>query len=291
MMIFRCVRYWVMLLCVVTVLASCGSKKKAVTKQPHKENIDRRQRNYLERTKPKEENTKKEPKTEIPKTVVKKPAPNATYEEVVAIYIENYAAIVKDEMREYGIPASIKMAQGILESGAGRGDLAKRSNNHFGIKCHTAWTGDRVYHDDDELQECFRKYNDPKYSFRDHSLFLTSRSRYNDLFKLKKDDYKRWARGLKKAGYATDPKYPDKLIGIIERYQLYTLDEEVLGKRSNTNTTQEEEQPVSVYTVQKGDTLYSISRRFNLSVETLKQYNGLLSNTIEIGQKLYVAPN
>ena len=291
MMIFRCARYWVMLLCVVTVLASCGSKKKAVTKQPHKENIDRRQRNYLERTEPKEENTKKEPKTEIPKTVVKEPVPNATYEEVVAVYIENYAAIVKDEMREYGIPASIKMAQGILESGAGRGDLAKRSNNHFGIKCHTAWTGDRVYHDDDELQECFRKYNDPKYSFRDHSLFLTSRSRYNDLFKLKKDDYKRWARGLKKAGYATDPKYPDKLIGIIERYQLYTLDEEVLGKRSNPSTNQEEEQPVNVYTVEKGDSLYSISRRFNLSVETLKQYNGLLSNTIEIGQKLYVAPN
>lgn len=286
MMTLRCARYIVMVLCVFMVLTSCGSKKKTVTKQPDKENIDRRQRNYLERTKPKEKNTESEPT----KTVVKEPEPEASYEDVVAIYIENYSEIVKDEMRQYGIPASIKMAQGILESGAGRGDLAKRSNNHFGIKCHTVWTGDRVYHDDDELQECFRKYNDPKYSFRDHSLFLTSRSRYNDLFQLKKDDYRRWARGLKKAGYATDPKYPDKLIGIIERYQLYKLDEEVLGKRKGS-ATQEEEQPVNVYTVQKGDTLYSISRRFNLSVETLKQYNGLLSNEIQVGQQLYVTPN
>lgn len=289
-MILRCARYTVMALCVFMVLTSCGSKKKTVTKQPDKENIDRRQRNYLERTKPKEKSTDKPVETELPKTVIKDPVPGASYEDVVAVYIENYSEIVKDEMRQYGIPASIKMAQGILESGAGRGELAKRSNNHFGIKCHTAWTGDSVLHDDDELQECFRKYNDPKYSFRDHSLFLTSRSRYNDLFQLKKDDYRRWARGLKKAGYATDPKYPDKLIGIIERYQLYKLDEEVLGKRKEPGT-QDDEPSVGVYTVQKGDTLYSISRRFNVPVETLKKYNGLLSNDIQVGQQLYVTPN
>ena len=119
---------------------------------------------------------------------------------------------------QYGIPASITLAQGILESGAGRSALSKKSNNHFGIKCHKGWTGQRVFHDDDELQECFRKYKDPKYSFRDHSLFLTQRSRYEGLFAYKKNDYKSWAKGLRKAGYATDPKYPQKLINIIETY-------------------------------------------------------------------------
>ena len=125
-------------------------------------------------------------------TTIKKAPANASYAEVVAVYIDNYDEIAMEEMLQYGIPASITLAQGILESGAGRGDLSKRANNHFGIKCHRDWTGERVYHDDDELQECFRKYKDPKYSFRDHSLFLTQRSRYQDLFKLRKDDYKGW---------------------------------------------------------------------------------------------------
>lgn len=269
------------------MLASCGSGRKAAKRNaPVKETVDRRQSNHLE--------TKKENRTkvdsELPKTVVKEAPKGATYAEVVAVYIDNFKEIAKQEMRDYGIPASIKMAQGILESGAGRGDLTSRSNNHFGIKCHTVWTGDRVYHDDDELQECFRKYNDPKYSFRDHSLFLTSRARYNDLFKLKKDDYKAWARGLKNAGYATDPKYPDKLISIIERYELYRLDEEVLGKASSSKSNNSGSKTINTYTVKKGDTLYSIGRRYNISVETLKQYNGLLSNDIQIGQKLYLSP-
>lgn len=108
--------------------------------------------------------------TETTETKYEKPEETMTYAETVALYIKNYSEIAKEEMRLYGIPASIKMAQGILESGAGKGELSLRSNNHFGIKCHN-WTGDVVYHDDDELQECFRKYNDPKYSFRDHSLF------------------------------------------------------------------------------------------------------------------------
>ncbi|WP_339611973.1 glucosaminidase domain-containing protein, partial [uncultured Planktosalinus sp.] len=202
--------------------------------------------------------------------------------------VDNYRDIAKTEMLLYGIPASIKIAQGILESGAGRGDLSRRSNNHFGIKCHTGWTGESVRHDDDELQECFRKYNDPKYSFRDHSLFLTGRSRYADLFKLKKDDYKGWAKGLRKAGYATDPKYPDKLISIIERYELYKIDQEVLGNEANIANP--DTSKVNIYTVRKGDTLYSIGRRFNIPVETLKQYNGLLTNDISIGQVLYLHP-
>jgi flagellum-specific peptidoglycan hydrolase FlgJ len=189
-------------------------------------------------------------------------------------------------MVQYGIPASITLAQGILESGAGRSALSKKSNNHFGIKCHKGWTGQRVFHDDDELQECFRKYKDPKYSFRDHSLFLTQRSRYEGLFTYKKNDYKSWAKGLRKAGYATDPKYPQKLINIIETYQLYSYDVEVLGKKNKRK--KEKSSKVKIYSVLKGDTLYSISLKFDITVDALKRYNGLVSNTISIGQELYV---
>jgi flagellum-specific peptidoglycan hydrolase FlgJ len=207
-----------------------------------------------------------------------------SYAEVVANYIENYQGIAKDEMKQYGIPASITLAQGILESGAGRGELSKKANNHFGIKCHKGWTGDSVYHDDDRDQECFRKYKDPETSFRDHSLFLTQRSRYSELFDLKKDDYKAWANGLRKAGYATDPKYPQKLIGIIERYNLSEFDEDVLGKNSKKKKTTN----IATHSVKKGDTLYSISRKYNIEVEKLKEYNGLRSNDISIGQELYL---
>jgi flagellum-specific peptidoglycan hydrolase FlgJ len=221
-----------------------------------------------------------------PKTTFKKPPANAPYAEVVSTYIDNYSQIAREEMLQYGIPASITLAQGILESGAGRGELTRKANNHFGIKCHSGWTGDRVYHDDDERGECFRKYKDPKYSFRDHSLFLTQRSRYEDLFKLKKDDYKGWARGLKKAGYATDPRYPQKLIDIVERYRLYEYDEMVLGNKANP--VKPDETKISTYTVVKGDTLYSIARRFNLTLDTLKEYNGLDSNNISVGQVLYL---
>jgi hypothetical protein len=143
-----------------------------------------------------------------------------------------------------------------------------------------------VYHDDDERQECFRKYKNPKYSFRDHSLFLSQRSRYAKLFTLQKDDYKGWAKGLKKAGYATDPKYPDKLISIINRYNLAIFDQVVLGKRANMVSP--DETKISMYTIVKGDTLYSIARRFNVSVDTLKDYNGLISSEISIGQVLYL---
>lgn len=210
------------------------------------------------------------------------------YSQRVANYIAEYKPIAKEEMLQYGIPASIKLAQGILESGAGAGELTMKANNHFGIKCHTGWEGDSVYHDDDERGECFRKYTDPKYSFRDHSLFLTQRSRYKDLFKLRKDDYVGWAKGLRKAGYATDPRYPEKLIGIIERYNLQEFDREVLGTRITSN--QADNSKIGTYLVQAGDTLYSISRRFNLTVETLKEYNGLVGNDIAIGQALYVHP-
>jgi len=225
------------------------------------------------------------------------------YADVVKTYIDQYKEISKDNMRTHGIPASITLAQGILESGSGNGRLAKEANNHFGIKCHTGWTGDSIKHDDDALQECFRKYRHASESFRDHSLFLTSRARYNDLFKLNKDDYQGWAKGLRKAGYATDPKYPDKLISLIERYELYQFDNEVLGNsktitvqqetskvvtKQNTNVSNSGEPPILAHKVVEGDTLYSLSIKYNTTIAELKRLNNLSDNSISIGQVLRV---
>ena len=134
-------------------------------------------------------------------------------------------------MKEYGIPASITLAQGILESGSGNSKLARIANNHFGIKCHKDWHGKTFYMDDDEEHECFRKYNKAEDSYRDHSLFLTQRGRYSFLFDYDIKDYKKWAHGLKKAGYATNPKYPQLLIRIIENYELAQYDSGKAGKR------------------------------------------------------------
>lgn len=139
-------------------------------------------------------------------------------------YIKEYKDIAIEKMNEFGIPASITLAQGILESGSGNSRLARRANNHFGIKCHKGWDGKTFRLDDDERRECFRKYKNPAESYRDHSYFLTTRGRYSDLFKLEVTDYKGWAKGLKKAGYATNPKYPQLLIKIIEQEKLYEFD-------------------------------------------------------------------
>jgi hypothetical protein len=139
-------------------------------------------------------------------------------------YIEKYKLIAIDEMLEYHIPASITLAQGILESGSGNSRLAVQGNNHFGIKCHSDWNGGRIYEDDDKKHECFRKYSEAEDSYRDHSLFLSRKSRYAFLFDLKTTDYKSWAKGLKKAGYATNPQYPKRLIDLIQRYNLDQYD-------------------------------------------------------------------
>ena len=145
---------------------------------------------------------------------------NATYE----AYIDEYREVAIEQQRKHGIPASITMAQAILESAAGQSELATKANNHFGIKCHNGWKGGRVYHDDDAKGECFRKYGHAYESYRDHSDFLRYRDRYKFLFDLKSTDYKGWAYGLKKAGYATDPGYATKLIKLIEEYKLYEYD-------------------------------------------------------------------
>ncbi len=212
----------------------------------------------------------------------------------VSNYVLQYKDIAMSNMKNYGIPASIILAQGILESGAGRGDLAVSANNHFGIKCHSDWTGDSVKHDDDSSQECFRKYNKAAESYRDHALFLTGKGRYASLFELDKDDYEAWAKGLRKAGYATDPKYPDKLISYIERYNLAQYDAQVLGNKrvskESRNTSIADRRSINeeYYEVQKGDTLYSISKKYNLLVDDLKEKNKLSDNALFVGQKLKV---
>lgn len=141
-----------------------------------------------------------------------------------AEYIRKYQVLAIQEMGRSGIPASIKMAQAILESGDGNSELARKSNNHFGIKCKTGWSGKKVYYDDDERGECFRSYKSVQESFIDHTNFLLTSPRYGFLFKLPPDDYKKWARGLKQAGYATARHYDNTLIKIIEDNKLYNLD-------------------------------------------------------------------
>lgn len=211
--------------------------------------------------------------------------------QMVLAYIEKYKDVAKDNMTRTGIPASITLGQAILESGAGTGPLSVQANNHFGIKCHKEWTGPSIRYTDDEENECFRKYEEPAESFKDHSYFLTSRPRYAELFEFQKDDYKSWAYGLKAAGYATDKAYPDKLIALIERYQLGKFDAEVLGKDYVPVVVSKPisySENVQKYTVVKGDTLYSISRKFNISIEDLKKKNNLNDNGISLGQSIIV---
>lgn len=226
-------------------------------------------------------NKTEEPKKEV-KAKKKKPKNKKTKQIVIVPkiintedYVKFYSNIAMDEMIQFGIPASITLAQGILESGAGKGRLAVQANNHFGIKCHD-WNGKKIYHDDDEEQECFRKYDNPEYSYRDHSLFLSNRGRYSFLFDLKKDDYKQWAKGLKKAGYATDPKYPQKLIDLIQRYQLYKYDNIVLKKKNKP------------YKIKKGDTLFSISEKFNMPVDAIIELNNLEGDNLIVGQVIMI---
>jgi len=258
------------------LMVNCGSKKRIAKRE-----AERQKREQIVLQDAKEENTS------VADTIKVTIPPPVKVPSNTEAYIEMYSSIAQNEMKLYGIPASITLAQGILESGSGKGRLSREANNHFGIKCHE-WTGARIYHDDDALQECFRKYVDAKYSFRDHSLFLTERRRYSGLFDLRKDDYKRWAKGLKAAGYATDRKYPDKLISLIERYKLYEYDKEVLGA-SITPYEKPEDTLVSHFVI-KGDTLYSISKKYNMTVEEIQKLNGLTDTTISIGQELILKP-
>jgi flagellum-specific peptidoglycan hydrolase FlgJ len=203
-------------------------------------------------------------------------------------YINQFKNTAINNMKTYAIPASIILAQGLLESGTGKSELSRNSNNHFGIKCTSDWNGDKVYHDDDKAQECFRKYNNPSESYRDHALFLTTRTRYAALFNLPKDDYKAWANGLSKAGYATDPQYPQKLINLIELYNLHQFDTEAMGKNIPKVDSEVKYTNNNYHTVEKGDTLYSLSKKYNIEIETLKTMNNLTDNNLSIGSQLLI---
>ena len=263
------------------VIVSCGSKKRIVTKKKNSKAKTERVIVKTETNKTTEIEDDKVEEEDIKST------PVSSYTNTTEDYIANFSDIAKVEMRKYKIPASITLAQGILESASGKGRLAVEANNHFGIKCHD-WTGETILHDDDASQECFRKYKHANESFEDHSKFLTTRSRYSGLFKLDEDDYEAWAKGLRAAGYATDKKYPEKLISLIERFQLYKYDEEVLGTPTKKKTKSSDQ---ITHEVVKGDTLYSLSKRYNLTVQELQKLNGLSDNSISIGQILIVKSN
>lgn len=207
-------------------------------------------------------------------------------------YIKQYRDLAVDEMKKYHIPASITLAQGLLESGAGQSTLARKSNNHFGIKCGSDWQGKTVRHNDDARGECFRAYKHPKQSYEDHSKFLAGRPRYASLFKLKITDYKGWARGLKKAGYATDPRYAQRLIDIIELYDLDKYD-----KKGGLKWMKENPNPHQPYiangllyiVVRAGDTWKSISKEFDISQKKLRKYNDLYKGyELQPGDILYL---
>ena len=186
-------------------------------------------------------------------------------------YIDKYSDIAIKEMKRTGVPASITLAQGILESNAGQSVLATKGNNHFGIKCHNDWKGKTMKMDDNAPKECFRVYPNAEASFRDHSDFLRSRDRYKSLFELKQTDYKGWARGLKKAGYATDPGYADKLITLIEDYELYRFDK---GVKVSVKPPLEVEEPKVVQLEPRPGMKYQESVTFSTARKVYSQ-NGV----------------
>lgn len=216
-------------------------------------------------------------------------------------YIDQYKDLAIAEMLKYDIPASITLAQGLLESGAGMSELARKGNNHFGIKCHD-WGGATTYHDDDEEQECFRKYRDVYESYEDHSRFLARQPRYRSLFRLKRTNYKGWARGLKKCGYATSPTYANKLIGIIELYKLHKYDKatkydrfmvsrsEVKGIAPGTNLHQIHIYNKNYYLIARsGDTFKSIAKEVGISYKKIAKYNERDKNdTLIPGEVVYL---
>ena len=217
-------------------------------------------------------------------------------------YINLYKDLAIQEMLRYNIPASITLAQGLLESGAGTSELCLKGNNHFGIKCHN-WTGRTVYHDDDALQECFRAYKDAYESYEDHSKFLVNSQRYKSLFRLKRTDYKGWANGLKACGYATSPTYATKLIQLIQLYELHQYDDakhydkflvshNAGNKQGNMGTSLH---VLHIYNknyylyARKGDTFKSLSKEIGISARKLAKYNERdKRDVLEEGEVIYL---
>jgi len=233
-------------------------------------------------------------------------------------YITQWKEVAVKKMKQHGIPASITLAQGLLESGNGNSVLARESNNHFGIKCTPDWTGGRTYHDDDIKDDCFRKYKNAAESYDDHAKFL-QKPRYASLFDLKPTDYQGWAKGLKKAGYATDPHYPTKLIELIERYQLNNLDRGVdvaykpaigtptpapsrSGRRSPRNdgdvitigagrAVEQFEGRIKFVRAKKGETLKHVADEVEQMPGLIAGWNDLAKDAVlEEGQIIYIQP-
>lgn len=222
-------------------------------------------------------------------------------------YIDQWKEVAQSNMQEYKIPASIILAQGILESSFGNSDLAQKANNHFGIKCHSTWSGDKFFKDDDAKNECFRSYNHAMDSYRDHGIFLTSGKRYSELFTLDINDYKAWAHGLKKAGYATHPQYAEKLIRVIEENELYRFDQggviativrphgvhpsapQTIAVASVRTATVNR---VHCVVVEDGQTLYRISKATGISLRQLYKYNDFADNqeVVSKGEFVYLQP-
>ena len=204
---------------------------------------------------------------------------NMTWNQRYQDYFDKYKDVAVEQMLKYHIPASITLAQGVLESGAGKSELATRANNHFGIKCN-GWTGRKSYHDDDEMNECFRAYDNVYESYRDHSVFLTTSKRYSSLFELKLTDYKGWAKGLKACGYATSPTYANKLIEIIQLYKLYQYDTAKDYDKFQTQQVKSGDNR-QIYAFNKnyylkarrGDTFRSIAQEVGISYRKLAKYN------------------
>jgi len=230
-------------------------------------------------------------------------------------YIDLYKDIAIEQMKEYRIPASIKLAQGMLESGNGYSRLAVKANNHFGIKCKTTWKGDRIYHDDDQKGECFRSYRSARESYVDHSIFLSTQPRYASLFKLDITDYKGWAHGLKSCGYATHPDYAEMLIRLIESYDLYKFDAAgrnkseyaeiptgILGREKNEKDREEKHtgqgfqrewgnnNGVKYIIIRAGDNFRAVAKEAGISPRKLMTFNDLGSEQLpEEGRILYVS--
>jgi LysM repeat protein len=215
-------------------------------------------------------------------------------------YILKYKETALAQMQLHGIPASITLAQGMLESGNGNSALSVYANNHFGIKCHKEWSGETYIMDDDAKDECFRKYPSVMDSYTDHSMFLKTRDRYAFLFTLSRTDYKGWARGLKEAGYATHPSYAELLIDLIEKYKLYELDvagnmQPITSVKNSNKHPHLELRPVIRFNrskfiiAQKTDSYYKIATEYGLEVDQLLKYNDLDSKTkLSAGQKIYI---
>lgn len=282
------------LLLITALLSACSSRKKTVRNNP---------RDTKPRYETKSNSEARRNNERVQRENQKAISSYTNY--TVTSYIDRFKNIAVKEMNLYGIPASITLAQGLFESGFGNGELARVANNHFGIKCTSDWTGRSYYKDDDRVDDCFRVYNNPEDSYRDHSEFL-KRKRYARLFELDKNDYVGWAYGLKEAGYATNPKYPELIINAIKKYGLDQYDrpegelqkirrEDRVLSQINQNIGKAVKDSIirttplsKLYTVTTGDTLFNISKRFGLTVDELKALNNMLDNNIKIGQQLVV---